>query len=143
MEHEAKGVRVVLIFDSCHSAADPRLHMRTRNAFIHAPKTRFLAPPPEMLKRTRGMPFDRNVITSDMDDVLLAGCAREQTSADAWIEDGWHGAFTYALNQAVGQPAVTYLEAVLGARKWLAGQGYDQTPQACGSPELLDRPFFL
>ena len=142
VQAEKIGVRVVLIFDSCHSAADPRQHMRDRDVNPHPPKARFLTPPPDAVRRTLGNPFDRNTITSDQDDILLAGCARVQTSADAWIDGAWHGAFSFALDKGIDSETTSYRDAVLSARIWLATQGYDQTPQACGAPEQLDKPFF-
>lgn len=141
IQYEQAGVRVVIISDSCHSAADPRRHMRSMNA--HPTRFRYLPPPPDMVARTVGYPFGRNVVTADQDDILLAGCRKEQTSADAYIDGRYWGAFSYACDRALTKdPALSYQGAVLQARAYLAREGYDQVPQACGDPGALEHGFF-
>lgn len=141
LKHELQGVRVVIISDSCHSAADPRRHLRNLNP--HPTKFRFLPPPPEMAARNIGQPFERNVITADQDDILLAGCRKEQTSADAYIDGHYWGAFSYAMDQALLKDEnLSYHMAVLKARAYLASEGYDQVPQPCGDPAMLGQRFF-
>lgn len=142
IQYEQAGVRVVIISDSCHSAADPRRHMRSMNS--NPTRFRYLPPPPEMVTRIVGYPFGRNVVTADQDDILLAGCRKEQTSADAFIDGKYWGAFSYACDQAlIKDPTLSYQAAVLKARAYLAREGYDQVPQACGDPGMLDRPFLI
>lgn len=141
MRYEQQGVRVVIVSDSCHSAADPRKHLRTRS--LHPTKFRYLDPPARIMTRTRGYPFGRNMCTADQNDIMLAGCRKEQTSADAFFEGHYWGAFTYALRRELTKDAtLTYQAATLKARAWLSAQMFDQTPQACGDIVALSYPFF-
>lgn len=147
MKHEKRGVLVVVISDSCHSKADPRKHFRSLASPGKA-KNRFLQPPPHILKRIVSEPFNRNVLSVNQDDILLSGCRKDQTSADAYINGDYHGAFTHSLSLTFkdflaghGQ-APTYRNAILKSRAWLATNGYDQVPSADGDPAILDLPFF-
>lgn len=141
MASEQSGVLVVVITDSCFSKANPRKHFRKMAA--HRPKNRFLNPPPWIQKRMVVPPFHRNILTVDQDDLLLAACQKDQTSADDEIDGVWHGAFTYALSQALeDNPKATYHQAILKARAWLAENDYDQVPSGNGSPDLLKLTFF-
>lgn len=140
LEHEERGVLVVVITDSCYSKADPRKHFRKLS---DRTRIRFLEPPPEIQCRIVASPFHRNVLTADQDDVLLAGAQRTQTSADDYIDGAFHGAFTYALSEALAaKPNVSYQQAVIKARAWLAENDYDQVPSANGSPASLQQIFF-
>lgn len=143
LQHEKRGVIVVVISDSCHSRADPRLHFRSLGMNPHPTLNRFLPPPEWIDKKVVADPFNRNVITADQDDLLLSGCQKKQTSADAWIAGQYWGAFTYALSLVLkaGRP-VSYQRAVLQARAWLAQHGYSQVPSADGDPMSLQLPFF-
>ena len=142
VEHTKSEVRVLLLFDSCHSAADPRKHMRDLN---HSKiKSRYLTPPQRMLKMLLGNPFHRNMITAeDQFATLLAGCRREQTSADAEIGGEYWGAFTYSCRKVLTHKlTANSIEIVHGAQAYLNENGYDQVPQACGDPEDLQEPFW-
>jgi metacaspase-1 len=139
LAHEQRNVRVVLLFDSCHSAADPRKHMRG----IEKDRVRFLPPPEFIVRRTRGYPFGRNIITADQDDLLLSGCRKEQTSADTSFNGKAWGAYTFACKSVLDKnPRISYQGLILGARTFLSKQNFDQSPQACGDPSLLSQPNF-
>ena len=144
LTHERRGVTLVVLSDSCHSQADPTKHFRefgVPNA--HPTKNRFLEPPQFIKDAIVADPFDRNVLTSDQDDLLLAGCAKDQTSADAYIDEKYHGAFTYALLHALkANPNATYREVVLRARAYLASNGYDQVCSGNGASSILGTKFF-
>lgn len=77
-------------------------------------------------------------------NVLLSGCKSTQTSADAYIARGYHGAFTYYLVQAVKRlgAKATYREvaAALGAK--LREEGFTQVPQLEGRKENKDAALF-
>lgn len=73
--------------------------------------------------------------------VTFSGCRADQTSADAWIEEGFYaGAFTYNLMQNIQKaPAgVTYRDLMESVRRDMAGR-YHQIPQIEGD---LDMPLF-
>lgn len=148
LEHEARGVTVVVLSDSCHSKADPRKGFRSLDK-ARVVKSRFLEPPDYIEKKIIASPFDRNILTSNQDDILLSGCQKAQTSADAEFDDKFFGAFTFSLttvlapfmNGKVKNPP-SYTEAVSKARIWLAQNEFDQIPSADGDPKLLSQPLF-
>ncbi len=76
--------------------------------------------------------------------VLLAGCKSDQTSADAFIDGRYCGAFSYAYQHIMSQPggdALPIGELVASANKWLADNGYEQDPQAKGDPDHVSKPW--
>jgi metacaspase-1 len=64
-------------------------------------------------------------------NILLAGCKPEQTSADAFINGEYHGAFTFYLAKAITESngQLTYRQLVQGTDQGLSQNGYDQIPQ--------------
>ncbi len=75
--------------------------------------------------------------------VLIAACRDDQTSADAWIGGGYHGAHTYHLCRelASGTRDLTYRALVTATGIALSRAGFDQVPQLEGPTELLALPF--
>lgn len=145
MAHEDRGVIVCIVSDSCHSKADPRKKMRA----LHKFQNRFLPPPANIQRKLVSEPFNRNVVTVSEDDILLSGCRKDQTSADAEIDDIYRGAFTYSLGVGLKdfladkvKVAPTYNQLIMKSRAWLAANDYDQVPSGDGSPDILSMPFF-
>jgi len=64
-------------------------------------------------------------------NILLAGCRPDQTSADAYIQGEYHGAFTYFLAKAItdAQGSLTYRQLADATGKGLSGGGFVQVPQ--------------
>ena len=77
--------------------------------------------------------------------MLIAACRDDQTSADAWIDGGYHGAHTYYLCRALANGArdLTYRALVSAAGTALSRAGFDQVPQLEGPARLLVDPVFL
>jgi hypothetical protein len=71
--------------------------------------------------------------------VLIAACRDDQTSADAWIDGGYHGAHTYYLCRTLryGSRDLTYRALVSAAGTVLSRAGFDQVPQLEGPARLL------
>ena len=70
--------------------------------------------------------------------VLWAACRADQTSADALIDGGWHGAFTHAFCKAMGSDTASGLtrnQILQKVRAVLHGR-YTQTPQLECAPAL-------
>ena len=90
------GVRMEIILDSCHSGTG------TRDLQVEQFKNRFLRPPvdiecrfqgeEEKLKPPRSFRTDPVII---MNHILWAACKDNQTSADAYIDGRYNGAFSY------------------------------------------------
>jgi hypothetical protein len=74
-------------------------------------------------------------VDTRQNNILLAGCQDVQTSADAYIDGDWHGAFTYNLVRAIVQADGTLTHSQLIAE---AGKGmveFQQVPQLeCPGP---------
>jgi hypothetical protein len=64
-------------------------------------------------------------------NILLAGCKPDQTSADAFIDGEYHGAFTFYLAKAVTESngQLTYRQLVDRTDQGLSKNGYAQIPQ--------------
>ena len=77
--------------------------------------------------------------------VLIAACRDDQTSADAWIEGGYHGAHTFYLCRALANGALdlSYRALVSATGTALSRAGFTQVPQLEGPAGLLARPAFL
>jgi hypothetical protein len=75
--------------------------------------------------------------------VLIAACRDGQTSADAWIDGGYHGAHTYYLCRALANGArdLNYRTLVSTTGTALSRAGFDQVPQLEGPAKLLALPF--
>jgi hypothetical protein len=150
------GVSLTVITDSCHSGT----------------VTRAIAPPDApMLERYLPSPWDlvavesgrrlrgatratlhrspaaarrkRDVAPADIPEVLVSGCRADQTSADAAIAGGYHGALTYHLVEALTEagPSVTYRELHAETCAKLKRGRYEQVPQLEGTKARLDQPF--
>ncbi|MCF8382384.1 MAG: caspase family protein [Chlorobium sp.] len=124
-------VTLEAFFDTCHSGTGLRAV-----DFAAERKPRYLSPPSieaflqiEALK-PRGL---RDLLpeNENIQHILWAGCQADQTSADALIEGGWHGAFTYFLCREIRASGNTKTrELVLkNIRTALKYGRYTQIPQ--------------
>ena len=77
--------------------------------------------------------------------VLIAACRDDQTSADAWIDGGYHGAHTFYLcrTMSTGPRDLTFRALVSATGTALSRAGFDQVPQLEGPAPLLLDPVFL
>jgi hypothetical protein len=77
----------------------------------------------------------------------LSGCRSDQTSADAYIDGKYQGAFTYAgckvLRESFrdGKFELSYLEFNERTVAWLKQHGYSQRPQLDCVPAMMKTPF--
>lgn len=125
------NVLLEVFLDTCHSgtglkAIDMLLDRRPR-----------YLPPPSLEafkkvdgKRSRGIArglMEKGIIHH----ILWAGCRADQTSADARIEGGWHGAFTYYFCKEMnaGNNALSRSKLLAKVRADLKAGSYTQIPQ--------------
>ncbi|MEW6754906.1 MAG: caspase family protein [Candidatus Latescibacterota bacterium] len=91
-------------------------------------------PPPDKLAGSGGMEGEPGHL------VTISGCQPEQTSADAWIGEGFHaGALTYHLigNMKKAPPGIAYRELMERVVRDIKAAQIEQTPQLEGD---MDRP---
>lgn len=135
-----KAVRIVLVSDSCHSGSVARMAPPLGEP-EDAPKerSRFLEPgawaPRERLSRMRDLTRPVRPTRRRHAALLLAGCQDTQTSADAYLDGRYNGAFTYYALRALDQiPAdATYARWFTQIRELLPNRRYSQQPNLQGS----------
>ncbi|MBI5445647.1 MAG: caspase family protein [Deltaproteobacteria bacterium] len=135
------GVLLEVFLDSCHSGTGVRAVDLGRPAELgpeHPTLSRYLPPPLDVLCRVEGeedelKPTRRLLGKARAADhhVLWAGCRANQTSADAYINGSYNGAFTYFFCKHMRDSGGTLSrkELVARVRASLRYNSYDQVPQ--------------
>ncbi|HVN57559.1 MAG TPA: caspase family protein [Bacteroidales bacterium] len=126
------GVKMEIILDSCHSGTGTRA--LEDNSF----KNRFHRPPVDIecrlqgdedkLKPTRAFRTDPLIL---MNHILWAACRDNQTSADAFIDGRYNGAFTYYFCKHIRENRGNLQREELYRRiaDSLSHHNFNQTPQ--------------
>lgn len=134
----ARGVRIVLISDSCHSGSVIRLAPTPGEAT--GSQIRFLAParflPEEALRSISPRPLRRAAgVSRPFGGVLLSGCQDIEYSYDAVFGGRPNGAFTYfALRALKGlKKGATYRDWHRAIREKLPNPRHPQTPGIQGT----------
>lgn len=131
------GVALTIIFDSCHSGTATRLLLNPRARSLSTVKnlrSRYLQPPTEVLVSlqnagTRSAFADLGG-ESKMNHIFFAGCKADQTSADAEIDAGPHGAFSYYFCKvAEKSPEIDQQDLIREVRTLLQQNNFAQVPQ--------------
>jgi len=136
-----EGVLLEVFLDCCHSGTGLREMGLTPPPDLlpeHPTFNRYLPPPADILLRFSG-DEDRLTVRSFVKNpkkrarkhhVLWAACLDKQTSADAFIGDRYHGAFTYFFNKHLRRtPNVSRSDLLQKVRASLLHGGYSQIPQ--------------
>jgi hypothetical protein len=137
-----EGVLLEVFLDCCHSGTGLKemgLEPPPELAAEHPTLNRYLPPPADIFLRFSGeedelKPTKRFMKglreRAEKHHILWAGCMANQTSADAYIDGRYHGAFTYYLNQHLRRnPRVSRNELLRKIRASLRHEGYGQIPQ--------------
>jgi len=142
-----KGARLEVFLDSCHSGTATR-QMRLPEEDVPGGvtlKQRYLPPPVDIrCREEEGLPVHRLLkgVTNPLSHVLFAGCRENQTSADAYINKAFNGAFTYYLCKHLRDTsaAITRADLLKRVRASLRFNDYDQVPQLeCQAAEKKKR----
>ncbi|MEX2176618.1 MAG: caspase family protein [Pirellulaceae bacterium] len=126
------------------SLLQPRTEEQQRRTVL----ARYILPPPKVLELMhrvgvrRGFKKARSAGKRSMNHVLFAASDSHQTSADAYIDNGYHGAFSYYFCRAVLAAGVDADQQQLlrDVRAALAEGRFDQVPQL--EPETTAGPLF-
>lgn len=126
------GAVVVVFADSCFSGG------LSRDAFGLGGNTqtrnRFYAQPGIEIK-----PQIRTFVTSDeITWIVMAGCGPAQYCADAWLNNSYHGAYSWHAFNSL-QPGMTYREWHTEIMKYLPGKGFEQIPVLEGPARLFNK----
>ena len=134
-----KGVYLTMICDACHSGT------MSRN-INPAKRVRNILPPFDIRSRYLGQILPKNKIgkkqtEGSQNHVLLSGCKDNQTSADAYIDGKYQGAFTWSLATAIRENSdLTWTELHKKSIELLSG--YTQEPQLSGNDSIVSRKVF-
>ena len=112
---------------------------------------RFVEPPPEIRERAEKARVRPSFFSGEvrgergrdrMNHVLLAGCRNDQTSADAFLEETYRGAFTHGFCSAIQEHGhdVDHQKLIQELRGWMRQKRFSQVPQL--EPETTKGPVF-
>jgi len=138
-----KGALLTVILDCCHSGTGLRDFAPDRHRFLPHPETHRNGLNLDRRPRRQNPGRRFGVSVTRTNAVLIAACRDDQTSADAWIDGGYHGAHTFYLCRALADGArdLTCRALVSAAGTALSRAGFDQVPQLEGPAKLLELPF--
>jgi hypothetical protein len=141
------GVLLEVYLDTCHSGTG----LRGAEFGLHAPRPRFVAPPDHEFDqkpaKVRGFTLDRpapatkkgaesapKAAVAGANHILWTGCKANQTSADAYFNGRYNGAFTYYFVKVMRdtQNKLSRKE-VIAKMRTLMKAGFAQTPQLEGN----------
>ncbi len=154
------GVNLTIILDCCHAGTGLRAAVSP-----HAPiRPKCIVPPADILHRvnptiedcgaSRRLTMGRArrdlevrafaTRAAERGAILLAACAADQVSADAWIDGDFHGAFTHFLWKSAADWGyrMSYADLMRRTRQLLQIAEYEQLPQLEGPGSLLTQPAF-
>ncbi|MCC7261843.1 MAG: caspase family protein [Candidatus Latescibacteria bacterium] len=128
--------QVTIVLDACHSGTG------TRDLSLSRPRFARFDPGPGSRSVALGTPTNTPAGSKNQTPaavqkqwVTISGCRPDQTSADAWIRDGFYaGALTYHLvdNMRKAAPGTSIKVLMQQVSRDLQGASYSQVPQAEG-----------
>jgi metacaspase-1 len=134
-----KGALFTVILDCCHSGTGLREPSRPASPV----RPRYLPHPAAFVPSGPRIARRFGIAITKANAVLIAACRDNQTSADAFIDGGYHGAHTFYLCRSLRAAnwISTYRNLVISTGAALAHAGFDQVPQLEGPARLLSSTF--
>jgi hypothetical protein len=125
-------IQVELLFDSCHSQGTSRSIMpNLLQRYVECPLSKDLINP-TVTKRF-------NTVNDNTNIIEWSGCMSNQTSADAYINGNYQGAFSFHFFKHLGK---SRQEMITNIQDDIKNSGFTQIPQlTCADSELLNNPF--
>jgi hypothetical protein len=123
-----EGAKVIVVLDSCFSGTG------TRNKGTYY-KSKFV---PYVTVRELNTKVTKNQV---LNHIVFSGCKSNQTSADAFIDGRYNGAFTYFWLRSMDIKK-TYRQWIDDTIYKLYVHGYEQIPTLEGPDEMLDELIF-
>jgi hypothetical protein len=126
------------------------------NRFISPPLSNILSNPSLIIKDDLSFDFPDPKIdcragknkflieTAEQGDaILISGCEDNQTSADAWINQKYQGAMTYALANVLSEHSfdITYQQLIANINNKMDQFKFTQNPQLECRPEFFNKKF--
>lgn len=128
-----EGVTVVLLFDCCYSGTI------TRSLSPRPQKIRFVQTEKESKETVKVR--SRVAVAEDMKWITFSGSGEHQTSADAYIDGQYRGAFTHFAMKALG-PNITYNQWFNYVDNLFKASSFEQRPQMEGNEALRNNLVF-
>lgn len=130
LDHVPKGVTVVILLDSCFSGGS------TRFTVLDADKqSKFVRTSEDSRPGKKLSSFARE---GAIKWIVFSGCSERQTSADAFINGAFRGAFTFYAMRAL-QYSDTYSQWFDKIKSFLPSAEFEQIPTLEGPAELLNK----
>lgn len=147
------GVNVTVVLDCCHSGGgmdhtvqyQPLAGARGAEFGGDSPnRARLLPMPADIANRGMGLnlqPRPRQVRSIDDTALMISGCKSDQTSADAWIDNQFCGAATYAFIETLKKYDfdVDYKTVVDDMNDFMVAKRFTQRPELNGSPSRFGK----
>lgn len=128
------GVKVIIFLDSCFSESATR-------ALNNAPnKNKGKFKIYKKFKTKKQVPHNK-LLKNPINWVVFSGCSEHQTSADAYIDGAFNGAFTFYLWDCIDRN-LTYKQWYAELRKSLPSSEYDQIPTLEGPDDIINNQLF-